>query len=199
LLHAKEWRYLLTLAIQILLLLLLITGVAVGARLFVVLGDVRRTLSNVETTRAEIDATLKRLETVAASTEKVLVEEVAPTLQVARATLANVERATNAIAETTLVVRGIAAKVEGLTSATKLIGAGAPLMQAVAQKAATAVSGMVGGVVGLFRRRKKPKSRVLTVRPAPAVAELRDETQTVALPSGNNNTAVMATTSQRRR
>ena len=152
--------------IKILEILLLISCILAVGRLYMVLNDVRQTLKNVEknveTTSTEISGTLKRMETVAASTEHVLREEVAPTLQVARATLANLEVTTRALAEASQIARGFAGKADKVVSAQRLLSASSPLVQMVAGKAAGAagslLAGLGGSVLGLFRRKKHTES-----------------------------------------
>ena len=128
-----------TLLIQILLVVLLIAGIFAVLRLYFVLGDVRNTLSHVETTRKEIDSSLQRLEAL-------LRDELAPTLRVARETLTNVEVTTRALAETTLFVRRISGTVEGLFGAARLLKGGADTGTAGAKKPGGIVGGLMAGI-----------------------------------------------------
>ena len=134
------------LTIQILIIAVLVVTFFAVARLYFVLGNVRNTLENLETTRTEISGTLKRLETVAQSTQKVLDEEVAPTLKVARETLVHVEITTRALADTTQAIRRLTGKAESVVNAQQLIKAGAPLLQQVAQRSAGMLSGFLSGI-----------------------------------------------------
>ena len=60
----------------------------------------------------------------AASTDRVLREEVAPTLQMTRATLENVEVTTRALAQTTRAVQRMTGRAESVTSAQRLLALG---------------------------------------------------------------------------
>ncbi len=116
-----------TFFIQILVVILLVLGIVAVIRLWSVLGSVRQTLANVEATR-------QRLDTTADTVDKLLREEVTPTLQVARATITNVEVTTRALAETTSALRRITGKAEAVTDARRLISAGSALAHLVARK-----------------------------------------------------------------
>lgn len=161
--------------IQSLLVVLLIVAIAAVGRLFFVLGDVRRVLGNVETTlettRKDVDATLTRLNSVAESTDKVLREEVAPTLHVMRETLSHVEVTTRVLAETSMVAKQIAGRVETLVTAQKLAATGGAVAQFVAKKSAGAaislLAGVGAGVRGLWTRRHSKPSTELIEAPKP--------------------------------
>ncbi len=162
-----------TLTLQLATLGLIGVGIAAVIYLIVVLVKLRRVLvqaeTMLETTRKDVDAalldagrTLQRLEAVAQSTEQVMREEVAPTLRVARETLANVEVTTRAIADTTLVARRIAERADTLVDTQRLLSAGGAAAHLVLQKSASAAgsllsgvaSGIGGGVRALLTRRK---------------------------------------------
>lgn len=120
-----------TLTIQILVMILLCVSIVAVIRLWSVLGSVRVTLANLEATRQEADKTLKQLALVAASTDRVMREEVAPTLQMTRATLENVEVTTRALAQTTRAVQRMTGRAESLTSAQRLLALGGSIAQNV--------------------------------------------------------------------
>lgn len=156
-----------TQAIQILIFILLSLSIVAVIRLWSVLGSVRVTLANLEETRQEADKTLQQLSEVAASTDRVMREEVAPTLQLTRATLENVEVTTRALAQTTQAVRRLTGHAESLTTAQRLLSLGGSVAQSVlgakANKNGADASHSVGfGVAfavasrlrGLFGRRK---------------------------------------------
>ncbi len=120
-----------TLTIQILVTILLCVSIVAVIRLWSVLGSARVTLANLEATRQEADKTLKQLADVAASTDRVMREEVAPTLQMTRATLENVEVTTRALAQTTRAVQRMTGRAESLTSAQRLLALGGSIAQNV--------------------------------------------------------------------
>ena len=119
------------LTINILVITLLCCSIVAVIRLWSVLGSARTTLANLEETRLEANATLKQLSEVAASTDKVMREEVAPTLQKTRATLENVELATRALAQTTQSIRRLTGRAESVTTAQRLLSLGGAVAQNV--------------------------------------------------------------------
>jgi len=182
-----------TLAIQILIIFVLIATLFAVLRLYFVLGNVRQTLKNLETTRTEISSTLQRLESVAQTTQRVLDEEVAPTLRVARDTLVNVEVTTRALAETTQAIRRLTGKAEGVVQAQQLIKVGGPLLQQVAKRSMGVVGSLFAGIGAgmrsmLARRKQAPQ-------PAPPEPEERDEiiVQPKSLPASDGGKALKAT------
>jgi hypothetical protein len=133
--------------IQVLEIVLLIVGILVGGRIFFLIGDVHRTLTGIDSTRNEITNTLKRVETVADTTEHVLREELTPTLQSARVVLANIEVSSKALSETTQIARKVAGAVE---DAQKFLSGSGPIAQAVLKKASGVAGGLLSGIsVGL--------------------------------------------------
>ena len=136
--------------IKVLLIVLILAATGAAIKLFLILGDVKRLLGSVETTlnttQAEVTETLKRLETVAQSTDKILREEVGPTLRVARETLTNVEVTTRAVADTTLIARRLAGKADNLVDSQRLLAAGGTVAQAIAQKSGKAAIGLLAGI-----------------------------------------------------
>jgi hypothetical protein len=153
-----------TLLIPYLVVVLLVVGIVAVLRLWSVLGSVRVTLANLETTRQEVTETVKRLNVTVATADKLMLEEVAPTLQAARATLANVEVTTRALAETTNSLRRITGKAATANDARQLITAGSMLAQAMARRkqggaAKAAGKGLLAtvgaGIMGLFTRGRK--------------------------------------------
>jgi hypothetical protein len=157
-----------TILIQVLLVMLLVMSFFAVARLWSVLGSVRVTLTNLETTRQEVTATVQRLDETVANADKLLREEVAPTLQVARTTLANVEVTTRALAETTTSLRRLTGKAATANDARQLITAGTTLAQALTrrkQEGSTAksagrslLSAVGAGLFGLFARGKQARN-----------------------------------------
>lgn len=136
-----------TLATQILILILLTSAIGAVVRLFFVLGDVHRLLGKVEATRREVDSTLQRLEAVAQVTERTLRDEVAPALHVVRRTLENVETATRALADTTAAARNIAGQTERLLDSQKLVlTAGGAIARWAAHRSAGALSGLLSAL-----------------------------------------------------
>ena len=160
--------------INILIIAVLVVTFFAVARLYFVLGNVRQTLNNLETTRAEVSSTLQRLENVAQTTQKVLEEEVAPTLHVARETLVNVEITTRALAETTLAIRRLTGKAEGVANAQHLLKVGGPLLQQVAKRSVGVVAGLFSGIgtgVRAVLGRRKPPPPVTQTDAVEAVVE----------------------------
>ena len=121
--------------IPYLVVILLVVSIIAVLRLWSVLGSVKVTLANLETTRLEATQTLKRLDATVATADTLLRDEVTPTLQVARATLINVEETTRTLAEASVSLRRITGKAEATTDASRLIMAGTALaMEAVRRK-----------------------------------------------------------------
>ena len=150
-----------TLDIHILLALLLIVGIIALIRFYVLLGQVRQSLTNLEQTRAEVSGTMKRLESVAASTEEILRTEVTPTLQVTRATLANLEVTTRALADTTLAVRSLTGRAEQAVNAQRLLSAALPVARMMSARSGGIASGLIAGIgtgikAILGRKKKRP-------------------------------------------
>ena len=145
--------------IHVLLVILLIVGTVAVIRLYLVLGQVRQSLNNLEETRIEMSGTLKHLESVAKSTEEVLRTEITPTLQVTRATLANLEVTTRALAETTLAVRGLTGRAEQAVNAQRLLTAAVPIARMMTARggglAAGVVAGIGSGIKALFGRKRR--------------------------------------------
>ena len=175
-----------TLDIHILLVILLIVGIVAIIRLYFVLGQVRTSLSNLEETRTEISGTLKRLESVAQSTEEVLRTEVTPTLQVTRATLANLEITTRALAETTLAVRGLTGRAEQAVNAQRLLTAAVPIARMMSARgsglAAGLVAGIGSGIKALMGRKK---------RSSPSNPELLSAANPATLPIGSSTNPIL--------
>jgi hypothetical protein len=179
-----------TQAIQILVLVLLSLSIVAVIRLWSVLGSVRVTLANLEDTRQEADKTLQRLSEVAASTDKVMREEVAPTLQLTRATLENVEITTRALAQTTQAVQRLTGHAESLTTAQRLLSLGGTVAQGIlsgkANKNGVGASHSMGVAFavasrlrGLFGRRKESVSGT---SPASAKQQISSHEAVRALP-----------------
>jgi len=114
--------------IQVLVVILLCCSIVAVIRLWSVLGSVRITLENLETTRQEADRTLQRLTEVAISTDRVMREEVTPTLQQTRATLENVETTTRALAQTSQALGRLTGHAETLTTAQRLFSLGSTVV-----------------------------------------------------------------------
>lgn len=129
--------------IQVLEVILLIVGILAVGRIFFLVGDLQRTLVNLEQTRGEITTTLKRVESVADETERLMREEVAPTLKIARDTLVNVEVTTRALAESTVIVRQAAGMIE---NAQKMFTVSGPIAQALMKKVGNSAGGFFSGI-----------------------------------------------------
>jgi uncharacterized protein YoxC len=144
--------------VSILLAVLLVALTGVAVKVFLVLGDVQKTLQKVDETRAEVTGVVKQLEEVVTSTNKLLKEELAPTIQVARETLANVEVMTHALADTTTAARRVAQRAESLVSSPQLLALGSTVGQFVVKNAGkaavSALKGVGNSVMSLFGRRK---------------------------------------------
>ncbi len=168
-----------TLDIHILLDLLLVVGVIAVVRLYIVLGQVRQSLTNLEETRTEISGTLRQLETVAKSTEEVLRTEVTPTLQITRATLANLEITTRALADTTLAVRGLTGRAEQAVNAQRLLTAALPIARMMTARGGGLASGLIAGIgtgiKAMLGRKKRTESTPAQLEPAPRPAVLSSD------------------------
>lgn len=118
-----------TQALQIAGLVLLIFGIIVAWKLFEVLTQVKQTLVNLEQTRTEINGTLLRVEGVIDTTNKLMNEQIQPTIAIARLTLEHVEVTTSALADATLSIRRITGRAESFTTAGGLMTSGAAIAQ----------------------------------------------------------------------
>ncbi len=134
--------------IQVLLAVLLMVSILAVGKLFFVLGEVSTTLQKLEQTRTEIGTTLVRIEAVADATEKVIREEVVPTVKAAREAIENVEVTTRAIAETTVAARKLAATLENVQ---KYFTIGGPIAQAVLKKVSSGAGGFFSGIASGFK------------------------------------------------
>lgn len=168
-----------TLDIHILLDIILFIGIVAVIRLYFVLGQVRQSLTNLEETRTEISGTLKRLEAVAQSTEEVLRTEVTPTLQITRATLANLEITTRALAETTLAVRSLTGRAEQAVNAQRLLSAALPIARMMTARGGGLASGLFAGIGSGIKAFLGRKTRIQADKP-----ELEAKPQASALTSG---------------
>ncbi len=169
-----------SLDIHILLDLLLVIGIVAVIRLYVILGQVRQSLANLEETRTEISGTLKQLETVAKSTEEVLRTEVTPTLQVTRATLANLEVTTRALADTTLAVRGLTGRAEQAVNAQRLLTAALPIARMMTARSGGIASGLLAGIgtgiKAILSRKKTPAAATPQIEPKSRQVALSEAT-----------------------
>ncbi len=167
-----------TLDIHILLDLLLIIGIIALIRFYVLLGQARQSLSNLEETRAEVSGTMKRLESVAASTEEILRTEVTPTLQVTRATLANLEVTTRALADTTLAVRSLTGRAEQAVNAQRLLTAALPIARMMSARSGGIASGLIAGIgtgiKAILGRKKTRPSETSELEPVNAPKAVTD-------------------------
>ena len=173
--------------IQILVIVLLCSSIVAVVRLWSVLGSARTTLANLEETRLEANETLKRLAEVSTSTDKIMREEVAPTLRQTRATLENVEVTTRALAQTTQSIRRLTGRAESVTTAQKLLSLGGAVAQNVfANKtnktnpnAAPAVAptgvGLAFAVVRTLLTRRNKSEKRETAKPARMGLEASNE------------------------
>lgn len=145
--------------IQFLEIVLLIVAILAVGRIFFLVGDVQKTVVGIESTKTEINATLKRVEAVADATERLMREELTPTLQVARETIAHVEVTTRALAETTQIARKLAGHLE---DAQKFFSVSGPIAQTILKKASGMAGGLLSGLsVGIksvVGKRKNPDS-----------------------------------------
>jgi len=181
--------------IHVLLFLLLLGGIFAVGRLYVVLGQVRQSLTNLEETRTEISGTLQRLESVAKSTEEVLRTEVTPTLQVTRATLANLEVTTRALADTTLAVRGLTGRAEQAVNAQRLLTAALPIARMMTAKGGGLASGLIAGIGTGLKAMLGRKKRAPSNTP-----ELEPKARPMQIDSGTTMNVLLPpdTTSERR-
>ncbi len=129
--------------IQILEIGVLFVSILAIGRIFFLVGDVQKTLAGIESTRTEITTTLQKVETVASTTEKLMREELTPTVRVARETLANLEVTSKALAESTAIVRKVAGSVENVHHYISMSG---PIAQTLIKKASGAAGGLLSGI-----------------------------------------------------
>lgn len=169
-------------AIQILLIVLLVVTIGAVVKLFFVLNNVQQML---ETTRKDVDVTLQKANTIIATTDTLLREEITPTIRVARETLAHVEVTTRAISDTTVTLRQLTQRADQLVDSRRLASAGSLIAGAVAKKAAGAAggllshaaSGLMGGIRSLFTRGHREQPETL-----PALPERSEQPGYVAAP-----------------
>lgn len=129
--------------LQTLLCFLIVALIGITIKLFLVLTDLQKTITN---TRADVDLTLKRVDTVLCTTETLIHEELTPTIKVARETLINVEITTRAIADTTVAARQMVSRLEGMVDSKHLATAGTAVAAFMAKRTAGAASGILTGL-----------------------------------------------------
>lgn len=137
-------------AIKVLLIVLLLVTIVAVVKLIQLLRKVETTL---DTTKHDINSTLVELNGVTSSTKKLMEEELAPTLQVARQTLENVQVTTRVLADVTQSAQRVTQKVESMVDTTRLVASGASLAKSV-----------LGNVQSLFGRKSRAKA---STPPAP--------------------------------
>lgn len=174
--------------IDVLEIVILIVGILTLGRLFFTVGDVRAAVLKLEDTRVEISSTLKKIETVADSTDKVLREELTPTLKAARETLANVEVSTRAIAETTIAARKLAGSLESVQS---FFTVGGPIVQALAKKVSGGAGGFFSGISAGIKSVLGHKS-VAAKKSASSSAAKTIQEEIVVIPAGPDHNPVLA-------
>ena len=139
---------------------LILVLIAVLVKVFFILNEVKHIANDAQ-------QTIQRLNGIAEKTEKIITEELTPTLQVARQTLTNVEATTRVLAETTQSAQNVVKRVEGFLETGKLVATGVAVAKAAAQKTA--------GLFSLFGRKSKPKTappkRIAEKTPAKRRAE----------------------------
>jgi len=155
--------------------LLVVNLVALTVPLALTFGHIRRVASQMDTTmralQEETTATLQetsdalaRVEKLSASLDKVVREEVAPTLQLTRATLEHVEGATRNVSEGLAGVRRIVGTVETVSTPAGLMAATGKMVQTP--------GGRLGLLaVALGTGLKVAAAQRHTQRPAPAAKE----------------------------
>ncbi len=170
--------------IQVLDIVLLIVAILVCGRVFFLLGDVRHTLTGIDSTRTEITSTLKRVDTVVDTTERMLTEELTPTLHTARQALANIEVSSRALAETTQIVRKAAGAVEDVQ---RFFSGSGPIAQVLIKKASGMAGGLLSGIsVGLKSVMGRGKSS-----PKPQIAAAPTHDAHVAIPGTETTNPVL--------
>ncbi len=130
--------------INALIIVLLLVSIVAVLRLLQVMKRLETTL---DTTQKDVNKTLEQLNGVAASTQKLMNDELAPTLQVARQTMENVQVTTRALADVTQSAQRVTQKVEGMMETTRLISSSAGIAK-----------GIFGGLRALITG-SKPKSQ----------------------------------------
>lgn len=106
--------------INALLIVLILAGIVAVVRLIQVMKKLETTL---ESTQADVNKTLAQLNSVAVSTQKLMEEELTPTLKVARQTLENMQETTRGLADVTQSAQRVTKKVEGMVDASRLVTA----------------------------------------------------------------------------
>ncbi|MCX6380223.1 MAG: hypothetical protein NT023_12235 [Armatimonadetes bacterium] len=148
--------------INALLIGLILAGIFAVIRLIQIMKRLETTL---ESTQADVNKTLTQLNSVAASTQKLMEDELTPTLQVARKTLENVQETTRVLADVTQSAQRVTKKVEGMLDTSRLVAS-----------SMGAVKGLFGGLKSLVAGRKpapQPAKKVVPPKeaettPAPA-------------------------------
>jgi len=117
----------------------------------------------IEGLREDVDATLRRVDKAVGEAESLLRDEVAPTLQVARRTLQNIEVTTRALADTTIAARTVVGRIERSTNAARLGQVGGLATGLIMRKGSGAAAGLFSNVMtgvghallGLIQRRAR--------------------------------------------
>ena len=106
-------------AMDLLFPLLAIAGIAVLARLVLLMNEVSASLkgiqAKVELTRGEVDKTLIQVQAVTATADKMMKEEVSPTIHALRTAVEDIHTTTHAVAETAVAARNVVVKIEEIT------------------------------------------------------------------------------------
>jgi uncharacterized protein YoxC len=130
------------------LLALILGGIAVVIKLFQILNEAQRT---VQEYRPRLETIVTRLEAVAASTQKLMDEELGPTLHAARETLVHVQKTTQALAETVQTAKHVVQKANTVMDVGRLATAGGAVAKFVMRQAGGAASGLMTGISAGFR------------------------------------------------
>ncbi|HEV2473716.1 MAG TPA: hypothetical protein VGS41_13660 [Chthonomonadales bacterium] len=170
-------------ATDLLIIALLISATAVVWKLYQVLGAVQKSLAGVEETRSRIDKTVDRLNSITGDTEKLLTQEIVPLLQTSRETITNLEIATRAVADTTILVRRITGTLDSTVNPERVSAAGKSLVAFAAKQSARAAQSLLSGLStslgaaagALLARRKRAAERKPAARIAPAQDSAADK------------------------
>ena len=158
---AKGWIELLLAALLVVNLVVLGGAVAVLMRR---IGDLSERLNGfIEKSQTEtlelskkVQTSLGRIETLTTSLDELIRTELAPTLQVTRSALENVDTVTRGVRDSVQAIRGIVSGAQSLTTPAAIAQAAGKMMQTPGGRAGLIAVGIGAAVRALFSR--KPKS-----------------------------------------
>lgn len=128
-------------------------------------GDfLKKMQEEVAATLQETHTALERVETLAQSTDKLVREEIGPTLAVTRATLSHVEATTRAINEGAQGVRAIVGRVEAVSNPTNIAALTGQVLKSSGGKIGLLAAGLTAGFRALLSDGHKSNQQSISRR-----------------------------------